>query len=227
MRQVLWSLGWGLLALGAAQAAEVDVLVLDRDGRPLPEAVVLLHTSAPGTRPTPPAELVISQEKMKFQPAMAVAHLSTQVRFSNLDRWDHHVRGGLVGPGGVYVEPAKGYSFRINGRKAGQAPASAVQSYTQTGPQMLGCHLHGSMRGHLYLTDSPWAGVTDADGRIRLSGVPNGAARLQIWHADELIETPAASTQVAEGMAPVRVGTQIVPRKAKPAAAQELKMPGY
>jgi hypothetical protein len=25
----------------------------------------------------------------------------------------------------------------------------------------------------------------------------------------------------------VRVGTQIVPRKAKPAAAQELKMPGY
>ena len=227
MRQVLWSLGWGLLALGAAQAAEVEVLVLDRDGRPLPEAVVLLHTSAPGTRPTPPAELVISQEKMKFQPAMAVAHLSTQVRFSNLDRWDHHVRGGLVGPGGVYVEPSKGYSFRINGRKAGQAPASAVQSYTQTGPQMLGCHLHGSMRGHLYLTDSPWAGVTDADGRIRLSGVPNGAARLQIWHADELIETPAASAQVQDGMAPVRVGTQIVPRKPKPAAAQELKMPGY
>lgn len=224
MRRVVWSLG--LMALGAAQAAEVEVLVLDRDGRPLPDAVVQLQTSAPGARPTPPAELVITQEKMKFQPAMAVAHLSTKVRFSNLDRWDHHVRGGLVGPGGVYIEPTKGYSFRIAGRKAGQPASGAVQSYAQTGPQMLGCHLHGSMRGYLYVTDSPWAGVTDETGRLKLSGVPAGAARLQVWHADELIETAPVSAQVADAMGALRVSTQIVPRKAKP-AADEMKMPGH
>lgn len=215
-----------LLLAAAAQAADVDVQVLDRDGKPLANAVVLLETSSPGTRPTPPAELVISQEKMKFQPEMAVAHLSTKLRFTNLDRWDHHVRGGQVGPGGVYVDASKGYSFRLAGRVAGKAPASAEQTFTQTGPQMLGCHLHGSMRGYVYVTDSPWAAVSDAEGRVRLAGVPNGAARLRVWHADELVETPVQNLAIADGMPAARVATQVVPRRAKK-ASEELKIPGY
>ena len=34
----------------------------------------------------------------------------------------------------------------------------------QAGPMQLGCHLHGSMRGSLYVTDTPWAVKTNADG---------------------------------------------------------------
>ncbi|MBN8504082.1 MAG: plastocyanin [Burkholderiales bacterium] len=215
-----------LLMAAGAQAADVDVQVLDRDGKPLAGAVVVLETSSPGARPAPPAELVISQEKMKFQPEMAVAHLSTKVRFTNLDRWDHHVRGGQVGPGGVYVDASRGYSFRLAGRAPGKAPSSAEQSFTQTGPQMLGCHLHGSMRAYLYVTDSPWAAVSDAEGRVRLAGVPNGAARLRVWHADELIETPQQALNVTDGLPAQRLATQVVPRKPKK-ASEELKIPGY
>lgn len=218
-----------ILALlgSAAYAADVELQVLDRDGQPLPEAVLVLETSVPGPRPSAPAELVISQEKMKFSPAVAVAHLSTKVRFTNLDRWDHHVRGGVVGPGGVYLDASQGYAFRLAGRERNKPPSSAEQSYTQTGPQMLGCHLHGSMRGYLYMTDSPWAAVSDAQGRVKLSGVPAGGARLRVWHADALIDTPLQNLQVADGMAAQRVSTQIVPRKPRRAAAEELKMPGY
>lgn len=215
------------LAAAGAQAADLELQVLDRDGRPLPEAVLVLDSSVPGARPAAPPELVISQEKMKFSPAVAVAHLSTKVRFTNLDRWDHHVRGGFVGPGGVYLDSSKGYAFRLAGREGNKAPSSAEHSYTQTGPQMLGCHLHGSMKGFLYITDSPWAAVSNADGKARLSGVPAGPARLRIWHADELIETPMQNLQVVDGMAAVRLATQIVPRKPRKAPAEELKMPGY
>jgi len=210
-----------------AQSAELELQVLDRDGRPLPEAVLVLDSSVPGARPSPPSELVISQEKMKFSPSVAVAHLSTKVRFTNLDRWDHHVRGGFVGPGGVYLDSSKGYSFRLAGRDGNKAPSSAEHSYTQTGPQMLGCHLHGSMKAFLYITDSPWAAVSGGDGKVKLSGVPAGPARLRIWHADELVETPMQSLQVVDGMAVVKLATQIVPRKAKRQAPEELKMPGY
>jgi plastocyanin len=218
-----------MLALlgGAAHAADLELLVLDRDGQPLPEAVLVLETSVPGPRPAAPAELVISQEKMKFAPAVAVAHLSTKVRFTNLDRWDHHVRGGVVGPGGVYLDASQGYAFRLAGRERNKPPSSVEQSYTQTGPQMLGCHLHGSMRGYLYVTDSPWAAVSDAQGRVKLSGVPAGGARLRVWHSDALIETPLQNLQVTDGMAAQRVATQVVPRKPRKAAAEELKMPGY
>lgn len=216
-----------LLSACASWAAEVEIQALDREGKPLLDAVLVLESAMPGPRPVPPAELVINQEGMKFVPALAVAHLGSKVSFSNLDRWEHHVRGGLVGPGGVYVDPAKGYSFRLPARVAGKAPSTAAQAFTQTGPQMLGCHLHGSMRGFLYITDSPWAAVTNAEGRVKFSGVPAGAARLRVWHADELAESPLQALQVVEGMATQRLPTQITPRKPKRAAPEELKLPGY
>ncbi len=208
-----------LFLASTAQAGDLEFLVLDRDGKPLAEAVVVLESSVTGSRPTPPAEMVINQEKMKFQPAVIVAQLSTKLRFVNLDSWDHHVRGGSVGPGGVYLDASKGYSFRLAGREAGKPPASAVQSFTQTGPQMLGCHLHGSMRGFLYITDSPWAAVTTAEGKAKLSEVPNGVARLRIWHADELVETPMQNLTVVDGMPLMRISTAIVQRKSKKAEA--------
>ncbi len=218
------------LLLGAmltAQAADVELLLLDRDGKPLGDAVLVLESSVPGPRPTPPATLVIAQEKMKFMPAVAVAHLSTTVRFTNLDHWDHHVRGGAAGPGGIYLDSSQGYAFRLAARERNKPPASFEQRYAQTGPQMLGCHLHGSMRGFLYVTDSPWAAVSDEQGRVKLSGVPAGGARLRIWHADALVETPLQNLQIAEGMAAQRISTPIVPRKPRRAPAEELKMPGY
>lgn len=207
-----------LLALAfSATAADLQVWVLDREGKPLKDAVVVLESSAPGARPPAKAEITISQEKMKFVPAVSVAQVGTKVTFSNLDRWDHHVRGGLAGPGGVYLDPTQGYAFRLAGQKAGQPPSSHQRSYTQTGPQLLGCHLHGSMRGHLYITDSPWAAVSDEAGKAQLSQLPVGPARLRVWHGDELVETPPQTLTVADGMAPIKVATQVQPKRAKAA----------
>lgn len=202
------------LALPAA-AVDLEVQVLDREGRPLKDAVVVLESSAPGARPAPKAEITIGQEKMKFVPTVSVAQVGTKVNFTNLDRWDHHVRGGQAGPGGIYLDPAQGYAFRLSGHKAPQPTASHQRSYTQTGPQLLGCHLHGSMRGHLYITDSPWAVVSNEAGKAQLGQLPPGPARLRVWHGDELVETPALNLQIAEGMAPVKVATQVLPKRAK------------
>jgi len=222
----LFSLTFVLFAASVAHAGDVELAVLDRDGKPLPDAVVVIESTVTGNRPTPPAELLINQEKMKFSPALAVVNLSTKVRFANLDRFDHHVRGGAVGPGGMYLDASKGYSFRLTGRESGKPADSAVQTFAQTGPQMLGCHLHASMRAFLYVTDSPWAAITGADGKVKVAAVPNGAARLRIWHADELVETPIQNLTVTDGMAVVKVNTAIVPRKAK-RAVQEADKYGY
>ncbi|MBH9553062.1 cupredoxin domain-containing protein [Inhella gelatinilytica] len=204
----------------AGWTADLEVLVLDREGKPLADAVVVLETTVPGPRPVPKAEVTIAQEKMKFVPTVSLVHTSTKVKFTNLDRWDHHVRGGLSAPGGQYLDPNQGYAFRLSGRKAGAEPSSQQRVFTETGPHLLGCHLHGSMRGHLYVTDSPWAAVSAADGNAKLSQVPPGSARLRVWHGDELVETPVQTVVVAEGMAPVRVSTQVLPRRAKAAFQQ-------
>ncbi|MFO1251700.1 MAG: hypothetical protein U1E77_11345 [Inhella sp.] len=73
------------------------------------------------------------------------------------------------------------------------------------------------MRGHLYITDSPWAAVSDEAGKAQLSQLPAGPARLRVWHGDELVETPPQTLTVAEGMAPIKVATQVQPKRAKAA----------
>jgi len=92
-------------------AADLSLQVLDRSGKPLPDAVVLLDSSLPGARPVAKAEYLIAQEKMKFVPALSVVPVGAKVVFSNLDRWDHHVRGGQMGPGGVYLDPSQGFAM--------------------------------------------------------------------------------------------------------------------
>jgi len=222
---------WALAALlsgapMAAMALDLSVQVLDREGKPLRDAVVVAESTQSGQRPAPPAEATILQEKMKFVPAVSVVHLSTKVRFTNQDTWDHHVKGGLVATGNRYVKPDEGYAFRLAGRKAERPVSSNVQTYTELGPQLLGCHLHGSMQGHLYVTDSPWSAVTDADGRVKLPSVPYGPVRVRVWHPDELVSTPVTAVVLTDALGPVKVATQIVARR-KRGDPMPMSMPGY
>ena len=59
-----------------------------------------------------------------------------------------------------------------------------------TGDITLGCHIHGSMRGHVYVSPTPWVGVSDSRGLVRLEGVPEGTVELKAWHPDQLSDQP-------------------------------------
>ena len=206
------------LAAASAQAADLTVTVLDRNGKPLPEAVVLVDSGVQGARPAPVLEAQVAQEKLKFVPAVTVVGLGARISFSNLDSWDHHVILGLMGAGGVYVDPGQNTQFRLAGRLAGKAPATDSKQLTQPGAYLLGCHIHGSMRGHIYVADTPWAKLGGEDGKAVLQGVPEGPARVRIWHADQLVEGAATPVQVAANGSAVTITTQISPaRRKKPA----------
>lgn len=220
-----WAIALAALLPGLAAAANLSVLVLDRDGRPLRDAVVIAESTQSGPRPTPPAEVTVQQEKMKFLPAVSVVHLSTKVRFTNQDTWDHHVKGGIIKTGNRYANPEEGYAFRLAGRKADRPVSSAVQTYTELGPQLLGCHLHGSMQGHLYVTDSPWSGVSDGDGKVELATVPYGPVRVRVWHPEELVPTPVQAVVMTDALGVVKVATQVQPRRKR--SAEPMAMPGY
>lgn len=200
-----------LVAGFPAHAADVTVRVLDKNGQPLADAVVMVETAAPGPRPALPTDVTINQEKMRFMPAVSVVPVGTRVSFTNSDSWDHHLRGGLAGPGGVYVDTSKGIDLRIAGRVADKAPSSAQATFTQAGAHLLGCHIHGSMRGHVYVSPTPWAAVTGADGQVKLNAVPDGAARVKVWVAEQLVDPAPVDVQVGAGMAVVSVPTQVTP----------------
>ena len=68
--------------------------MLAADGKPLADAVVVMEPKAAGsTRKPAPVQATIQQEKMRFVPALIVVPAGSRVRFTNLDSYEHHVRG--------------------------------------------------------------------------------------------------------------------------------------
>ena len=202
-----------LLALGA-HAGNVQIQVLDKDGKPVPDAVVVVYPPAgSGAAPTLVAPSpVIEQEKMRFVPAVTVVVPGTTVRFTNQDRWDHHVRGNSATPVASAASGASGFELRLAGKADGKPANFADAKLDSAGVVLLGCHLHGSMRGHIFVTDSAWTLKTDDNGIARFTSVPEGAAQVRVWHAEQLVDLPRKAVQVVATPVLDTVQLSVVPR---------------
>ncbi len=208
--------GTSLCAL--AHAGTLEVLVLDKEGKPVPDAVVTVVPSAHGTaKNPPPMSAVVNQEKMQFVPAVSIVGLGASVRFVNNDPWDHHVR--LTVPGSVAsATPNKddGLSLRLEGKTAGKPSSGAVLTLDKpgaTGAVLLGCFIHGSMSGHVFVAESPWTVKTQANGVAVLDDVPDGAASVRVWQAIQVVEKPAQSVTVGATPTKLTVQLDVVPRR--------------
>ena len=200
----------------AAQAATVQVTVLGRDGKPLADAVVIVEPAS-GAKPASPAPVsaVINQQKMQFVPGTSVLPVGSRVTFTNFDTWEHHVRGMPAGLASLNPGTQPGFELRLDGKAEGKDPASAEVTLAKAGAMQLGCHLHGSMRGFIFVADSPWTLLTDANGVATLQGVPEGAAKVRVVHADQLLEGPPVTVNITPVTA-LSLPTQVQPRRRRP-----------
>lgn len=178
-----------------AHAGTVQVTVTGADGKPAANVVVQVRPTAAWTPRPPPPVAVVTQQDLRYEPFVTVVPRGGSVRFVNRDAYDHHVRSLAGGPLGS-VAPAKQIDIRMGPTKSGQDTSGDVV-LDQVGAIVLGCHLHGSMRGHVLVSDTPWSAVSDAAGRVRIDGVPDGAAELRVWHPDQLTDQAAQPLQVA------------------------------
>lgn len=197
----------------AAHAATVQVTLLSADGKPLVDAVVVVEPlSAGAPRKPAPMQATIQQEKMRFVPALTVVPTGSRVRFSNLDGYEHHVRGrpataGLLDNGTA----GSGFELRLGAATDNRSGGTQEVVMAAPGPMELGCHLHSVMRGHIYVADTPWVAKTDANGTATLGEVPEGAAQVRVWHGDQLL--PAAPVAVTvTALTALKLPTQVTPR---------------
>jgi plastocyanin len=201
------------LLASLAGATEVLVYVTTPDGRPAPDTVVVILPLAASTAPPSRAVEVpvISQKDIRFWPQVSAVPLGTTVRFVNRDRFDHHVKSVPGGPLGSIASP-KDFEFRLPAARGGVEP-SAELKMDAPGAIAIGCHLHGSMRAHIYVSPTPWVAVTNAAGRAVLSDVPEGAADVRLWHPDQLVAQVQLRTEFATAPASLQAQLNFTPRR--------------
>jgi plastocyanin len=229
-KHTLW-LAAALALLGTARAGTVQLTVTDKDGKPAADVVVLVESAAKSVALPAPvaAPVVIAQEGLRFVPFLTVVPVGSTLRFVNRDGYDHHVRSTPSGPLGA-TPSAIEFELRLDAAAAAASPnddykspaaakkrsgaVSADVKASKPGPIGLGCHIHASMRGQVYVSNTPWFGKTDANGSVTIEGVPDGTADVTLWHSDQLQDQAPVKLQVSAA-APAKASPQLnfVPRR--------------
>jgi plastocyanin len=176
----------GFLALclaGAAQAADLTVVIRDSNGRPVQDAVVMADAS--GRAAPPAAHFVIRQQNMQFVPYVLVIPVGSTVEFANLDPYRHHVYS---------FSPAKRFELKL----FGQGETRPVR-FDRAGLISIGCNIHDSMQAFIQVVDTPLASKSDETGRVTLRGVPAEVRQVRVYHpllrapGNEIVVTVDAS----------------------------------
>ena len=207
-----------LLAMCAgAFASSLTVTVIDKEGKPVPDAVVLVFPSNKSVLPKTllPTQATINQEKMQFLPNVTLVPVGARLSFVNNDPWDHHVRSSPAGMGQFNATQA-GFELRLEGKSAGKPTKSTEVTLDKAGAlsaTLLGCFIHGSMRGYVYASETPWAAKTGADGLAVFDDLPEGAAQVKVWQADQLIDLAPLPYSVSALPGKLGVQLSVVPRR--------------
>ncbi len=202
------------VACVTAQAGTLEVLVLDRDGKPAPDSVVIVLPSGKGQPRNPlPMSAVVNQEKQQFSPAVTVVGVGAKVRFANSDPWNHHVR--LSTPGSA-PGASDGQSALLEGKQDGKAASAAVFTMDKPGAigaALLGCFIHSRMGGAIYVAESPWTVKTNSEGIAVLEDVPEGAATIKVWNAAQLVEKAPLQVNVHSSPGKATFQLDVAPRR--------------
>tara|TARA_R110000796_G_scaffold245224_2_gene369349 strand:+ start:4919 stop:5602 length:684 start_codon:yes stop_codon:yes gene_type:complete len=157
----------------AAVSANIDLVIKDQHGVVLPNAVVEIGQANTAFKPTNPSVkklpvAVIDQVNKQFLPELLIVQQGQLVNFPNSDNIRHNVYS---------FSSAKSFQLKLY---SGQ-PKEPIIFDTQ-GVVVLGCNIHDSMVGYIYVAKSEQVYKTDKNGVVSLP-VTTQPLQISIWHA--------------------------------------------
>jgi plastocyanin len=177
----------------AARPVISDVAICGKADRPSPalvlgknkelgNAFVWLEGAKGGDLPKGPFRL--DQKGCAFEPYAQVVSKGAPVTVLNSDAVLHNVHATTVKGDALFNKaiPVKGQSFK--------------EPFTTAGVVRVKCDVHAWMNAWVFVADSPFAAVTDKEGRFAFPGVAPGTYRLHAWH--ELLGEKVQSVVVPE-----------------------------
>ncbi|MGP1716693.1 MAG: methylamine utilization protein [Methylophilus sp.] len=151
--------------LSVANADTVTVIVTNAAGNTVTDAVVAFYDGkTPASNPAATGTIV--QKNKMFNPKITVVQTGTNINFPNEDTFRHHVYS---------FSPAKKFELKLySGVPTNPLP------FDQAGVVTLGCNIHDSMVGYIYIVDTPFFAKTDDKGRAVLK-LSQGQYTYQVW----------------------------------------------
>jgi plastocyanin len=197
-----------LLAIASsAFAGTLTVTVLRHDGKPLPGAVVMVHSIAEAAKPSAPVRAVMDQVNQMFTPDLLVIPVGSTVEFPNSDKTRHEVYS---------FSPA--HRFQLPLYRGKPYPP---EHFDKAGLVTLGCNIHDFMIAYIVVTDAAFYGMTSASGGWSASDVPPGEYRVEIWHPRLASgDDGSERTLSVGGAAPVAIEMHLV-KSLRPAMLDE------
>ncbi|MEH6395685.1 MULTISPECIES: methylamine utilization protein [Pseudoalteromonas] len=152
----------------AAFAQDVTLNVVDQHGQPLKNVVIELVSEADDKSSQQLPVLIMDQVDKQFSPTLLIAQQGQQVNFPNSDNIRHHVYS---------FSSAKPFQLKLY---SGQ-PESPI-TFENQGVVVLGCNIHDSMVGYIYVARSSHVYQSDEQGNVQLSGLTL-PVQLSLWHS--------------------------------------------
>ena len=120
--------------------------------------------------PIPPEPVVLDQQKCRYTPRVLGVRVGQRLSIRNSDPLLHNVRAdGKINRPFNMSTPLQGVSFdRTFATREVMVPVR--------------CDVHNWMSAFVGAIDHPFFGVTDADGRVALNGLPPGTYTIEAWH---------------------------------------------
>ena len=166
-----------------ASAATLKASISEKGKAQLGNAVVYAVPEAGlSTTEKKTSKMVIDQIDKEFVPRVSVIQTGSSIEFPNHDKIRHHVYS---------FSPAK--SFEIPLYKG--TPANPV-TFEQPGVVKLGCNIHDWMSASVFITDTPYFGISDSNGNVVLNDLPTGQYNVFVWHPQQSADTQSTVQKV-------------------------------
>ena len=171
----------------AVHAETLSVLVLDQNGKPVPDAVVVAVPNSSVHPQLKPKEEIVDQVDKEFVPYVKAILVGSTVRFPNKDNIRHHVYS---------FSAAKSFELPLY---AGTTAAPVL--FDKPGVVVLGCNIHDWMLGYIYVSESPYFAKTGDDGHATQSDLPREEFLVRVWHPDMTSSEESTVRKVDGGQA--------------------------
>lgn len=151
----------------SAFSANFSIIIKSASGKAIKDAVITL-TPTTKIKLRTGKTYIIDQVNKTYVPHVTIIPVKSNISFPNKDNIHHHVYS--------FSETRKFELPLYEG-----TPTEPV-TFNKSGIVVLGCNIHDWMRAYIFITDTPYYGLSGESGSITIKNVPKGKYSLRVWH---------------------------------------------